>query len=180
MQGRFYFADLASFSHFANISIQTYSFLSASDFLASIAYILSFAESAEHCNKQDQCAVLGFFFALLLMCKFYVDFCNIVQYELGFGQRVGNDILQYEKYYHILTWGTCIVLSVTPLFFNAYGDAGSYCWIKTEHERYLGTFVYYIPLLLVMVMSSVNFFLSLLKESRPRPQNNRRSSAHQD
>ena len=95
-----------------------------------------------------------------VLCGFFAISCNM---NLVLVQRVGNDILHYEKYYHIFTWGTCIVLSVTPLFFNAYGDAGNYCWIKTEHERYLGTFVYYIPLLLVMVMSSVNFFLSLLK-----------------
>ena len=138
-------------------------FLSASDFLASIAYILSFGESAEHCNKQDQCAVLGFSLHFFLCASFMWIFAISCNMNLVLVQRVGNDILQYEKYYHILTWGTCIVLSVTPLFFNAYGDAGNYCWIKTEHERYLGTFVYYIPLLLVMVMSSVNFFLSLLK-----------------
>ena len=138
-------------------------FLSTSDFFASIANILSFGESAEDCNRQDQCAVLGFTLHFFLCASFMWIFAISCNMNLVLVRRVGNDILHYEKYYHVFTWGTCIVLSVTPLFFNAYGDAGNYCWIKTEHERYLGTFVYYIPLLLVMIMSSVNFFLSLLK-----------------
>ena len=135
-------------------------FLSASDFFASIAYLFSVNESMKNCNQQEYCSIIGFCLHFFLCASFMWIFAISINLNLLLVQRVGNDILKYEKYYHLLTWGTCIILSVVPLFFDGYGDAGNYCWIKMENEIYLATFVYHIPLLLVMIMSSINFLVS--------------------
>ena len=107
-------------------------FLSASDFFASIAYLFSVNESMKNCNQQEYCSIIGFCLHFFLCASFMWIFAISINLNLLLVQRVGNDILKYEKYYHLLTWGTCIILSVVPLFFDGYGDAGNYCWIKME------------------------------------------------
>ena len=114
-------------------------FVSGADFFASVAYLFSINESMKKCNEQVYCSVIGFILHFFVCASFMWIFAISINLNLLLVQRVGNDILKYEKYYHMLTWGISLGLSVTPIFFDGYGDAGNYCWIKIKNEPKLRT-----------------------------------------
>jgi hypothetical protein len=151
-------------SFFAFPDLQTFPyklimFLSLADFFSSSTYILAIQDVGQ--NPED----LGNCFEDNFMCFFtagmsqYFDFASFLWmgvisfniYQVFVKQR-GSDVVQFEKYYHMVCWGVPAFFLIIVTATDGLGDAGNWCWIKHDHqvERWL---CYYIPLILVMAFN---------------------------
>ena len=57
---------------------------------------------------------------------------------------------QYEKKYHIISWGIPLIISFVLLAVGAYGPAGVWCWIVNKEELRFG--MWYGPLLFTIMI----------------------------
>ena len=156
------------FSFFAFPDLQTFPyklimFLSLADFFSSSTYILAVQDVG--LDPED----LGSCFEDNFMCFFsagmsqYFDFASFLWmgvisfniYQVFVKQR-GSDVVQFEKYYHLVCWGVPAFFLIIVTATDALGDAGNWCWIKRDHqlERWL---CYYVPLLVVMVFNVASY-----------------------
>lgn len=63
----------------------------------------------------------------------------------------------WEWRYNVFVWGSAVILTVIPLFDSSYGDAGSFCWIRTPGMRFG---VFYIELFIVFIVVIVLYALT--------------------
>ncbi|XP_073256592.1 cyclic AMP receptor-like protein A isoform X2 [Porites lutea] len=60
---------------------------------------------------------------------------------------------QFEKYYHLVSWGIPFVVACLPLINDHYGPAGAWCWISKESDNSVAWrfATYYIPVYLCII-----------------------------
>eukprot|EP00794_Sanderia_malayensis_P011281 gene11281-12461_t len=65
----------------------------------------------------------------------------------------------YEKWYHVVSWGLPLFWALLPFIGDHYGPAGVWCWIK--NDSYAWRFgIWYVPLfILIIVMAFTNFYI---------------------
>jgi len=65
---------------------------------------------------------------------------------------------QYEVIYHVSAWAFAVVFTLIPLVYQLYGYNDIWCWIKSDGAFYWW-FLYYVPLILVIICVSVLYYL---------------------
>lgn len=66
---------------------------------------------------------------------------------------------EYEKWYHVVSWGVPLFWAVIPLIGGHYGPAGVWCWI--DNNSYAWRFaVWYVPLFILIIgMALTNSYI---------------------
>ena len=141
-------------------------YLSIADIGNSLATILAIAEKGmdepNGCVKTSVlCSISGFLMQFFEVASFFWILNISINLYLILVKKVGNAIFGFEKTYHLLAWGVPLILAVIPVFLDAYGDAGSWCWIKEQFPA-LRMVLLYCPLIIIMIAASVNFGQSSL------------------
>lgn len=77
--------------------------------------------------------------------------------------------IRYLAIYHAFVWIVSLLWTIIPLFGNAYGKAGIWCWIKRESTAYrFGTF--YGPeivLLVLLILMYVYISYTVIQATKP-------------
>ena len=154
-------------SFFAFPDLQTFPyklimFLSLADFFSSSTYIMAVQDIGT--SGDGSCFEDNFMCFFSAGMSQYFDFASflwmgVISFNIYqvLVKRRGSDIVDFEKYYHMVCWGVpgFFLLIVTAT--DGLGDAGNWCWIKHDHqlERWL---CYYIPLILIMVFNLSSYW----------------------
>ena len=143
-------------------------YLSIADVGASVAFFFAVIEKginiseAGYCKKETTtCVLSGFFMQFFEVAGFFWILNISINLYLILVRKVGNAVFKYEKLYHLLAWGVSLVLACIPLFYDAYGDAGNWCWVQEDFHA-IRMVIYFCPMVLIMLAASFNFLQSSL------------------
>lgn len=130
--------------------------LSIADLFSSIAYYVNFAAGdteEDKCTNGPGCIVAAIMTQYFDVASFF--WTAVIAYNLRavLLENKGRTVENYERYYHLLSWGIPGVFSVLVGLFDGYGFAGIWCWIK-QNEQLLRFLFYYLPLVLILAYVS--------------------------
>lgn len=80
--------------------------------------------------------------------------------------------------YHKFVWGTSTILAILPFVKSSYGDAGYWCWLKTDEWGFVWRAVTYIVLWCIFIFISIIYYrvsrvpLRSSSIQEPQPQSN--------
>ncbi|XP_020611057.1 cyclic AMP receptor-like protein A [Orbicella faveolata] len=121
--------------------------LSVAAFLDSVGYLLTGVPPDDNGLCDFQAWLLSFtsFSVLLWVC--------CVTFNLYWNAIKGVKTDNFEKYYHLVSWGIPLIVACLPLINNHYGPAGAWCWISKESDNSVAWrfATYYIPVYLCII-----------------------------
>jgi len=137
-------------------------YLSASDAMASLFFIIGAAAPADELNEEPFCGIQGWGVQMFTFASILWTFCIAFNFYMAFIRNYRNAVNRFEKYYHLLCWGAPFLISCSLV--NTYENSTLWCWIGPTFEALRFTF-FYVPLMMIMVFNFVMYAL-VLREIR--------------
>eukprot|EP00750_Incisomonas_marina_P012331 INCI16729.2.p2 GENE.INCI16729.2~~INCI16729.2.p2 ORF type:complete len:281 (-),score=21.97 INCI16729.2:21-863(-) len=136
-------------------SLKLVMYLSVTDFLTSITYILSSVPNhdPDTCERYPMCFVQAGLTEFAEMASFFWVGCiafNI--YAIAVLRMNERRVNLQHMYYHIFSWGVPVILTIIGYVGDYYGPAGSWCWVEAQHfvARIMLLYLWLIALLVVI------------------------------
>lgn len=94
------------------------------------------------------------------------------------------DLSKRFKYYAMFCWLGPILVSVIPIFFNAYGSGAIYCWLWTDNHDLpvelifmLSMIVFYGPITII-ILFMVGYYINILRHMMKNPSTESKSAIY--
>jgi len=138
-------------------------YLTITDFTSSVFFIIG--THTLSLENQGLCLTVACFLQFSLLSSVLWTGCIAFLLYRVFTRRVF-EVRHYEKYFHLICWGSAAATTVIGAVCKCYGEAELWCWITLDHGifRFI---LFYLPLVAVLTFNCVMFVLISRALSRP-------------
>jgi len=142
----FIVASYLAFREIRHFHLRLVFFLGVADFFVSIIFILNLHIDISH---YVTCEILASTLQFFELASSFWAFC--IAFVLDQVIRANNyGVENYEKYFHLLSWGIPAITVVLAHFQGIFGNAGLWCWIKETDNGLFRWLYFYLPLVLIL------------------------------
>eukprot|EP00003_Mantamonas_plastica_P014347 TRINITY_DN2489_c0_g1_i5.p1 TRINITY_DN2489_c0_g1~~TRINITY_DN2489_c0_g1_i5.p1 ORF type:complete len:269 (+),score=52.52 TRINITY_DN2489_c0_g1_i5:35-808(+) len=135
-----------------DFSMKLIFYLSCCDLGSSLSFILSITTTT---LDDDLCKLQGFGIQFFIIASSLWT-ASIAHSLHTIVTKPTYRVERNEKYYHAMTWGISLFLSLWLFFTNQYGQTPAWCWIGINHD--VSRFVFfYMWLIIIFIFNAVTY-----------------------
>jgi len=152
-------ASFVAFRRLRHMSTRLIFWLLMALFLENVAHMLSVVNlrGPEGSLASDLCYVQAGLLQFSQTAQ--LGWITIIALNLYIVVSSGESPDQWEVMYHFVVWFVASVLTVIPIAYTSYGYTALWCWITDDWATYFQVYVFYCPLLVVIVSISLLYIL---------------------